>query len=513
MTNSQKKSDSDKDIGELEKIFTMVATPIVLVDLPSEHILFLNHTAEELSGYVLEPEQPLSFLKLFSANYTKVISAIFELAKSQGQSFSVRENDIELRRKTGRPHPINLSASLMPWENRIFLVVTLEDLSEAKKNEKERQRLLGKAAHDAKLVDIGRLAAGMAHELNNPLAILMGYSESLETMITNNEYTDDLLQKNIVPVRKSAMRMSKIVSKMMAKIRNQPAKTEIQTLKQVVQETLIILEEIIAAHSIQLKVDVADQWVSCDSSQIEQIVTNIVMNAFHALEDRKTNREIRISSFEKASMTVLEVWNNGVPIPDKIQSQIFTPFFTTKNPGEGTGLGLYMSFNIMKSHSGELSFKSDATHGTSFYLSFPRVEKHTVKQQATKLKALIVDDDIFFRKMLCIKLHGFDVECCEARDGEDALSLLEQHAAAPFDLVIADNNMPKMNGVEFLSVAQVKYPHIHFSLISGASPLEDLVQKMKDLKIGEVLSKPLRSVDLTNLLDKVRETAHKKQAA
>ncbi|WP_413290465.1 ATP-binding protein [Bdellovibrio sp. HCB337] len=489
------------DISEFQKLFSVVATPLLLVDLASEKILFLNHSAEELTGHCLdEGSEGFPFPQLFSGQYLKVIAAIVELARAQGPSFSGRENDIELRRKSGRLCPINLSAAQMRHHERDFLVITLEDLSQAKKNEKERRELLQKATHNAKLVDIGRLAAGMAHELNNPLAILDGYSESLESLIMAEDYNPTLMRKNILPIRKSAQRMSQIVTKMMGKIRNKDTNHEVKSLQQVVQEALIILEEMTLAQSIKLTVEVGDQWVNCDATQIEQIITNIVMNAFNALENRKEGREIRITSSEKNGMNVLELWNNGDPIPDHVQAKIFTPFFTTKQPGEGTGLGLFMSFNIMKAHSGELNFKSNTSFGTSFYLSFPKVDVQLAqKPPVVASRALVVDEELFFRKLVHKKLSHLDLNCAEAGDADDALKQIESLGAA-LKLVLINASLSGTKDCELLLKIREKHPELRCVLVLEEAPTIERQQELKNLQIYEVLSKPLRTVDLAQLL-------------
>jgi len=498
------------NLKELENILSVIATPLALVDLASERVLFLNHAAEILTGYEHRQDE-LLFSRLFSERSLKVAGALLDLAQHLDSGFSVRENEIEVRRKSGRVCLINLSASQMLWAGRSFLVVTLEDLSEIKKSEKERHALMEKAAHDSKLVDIGRLAAGMAHELNNPLAILLGYSENIEAWADSNDNDREMLQKSVLPLRKAALRMSKIVSKMMANIRGQKAKMEVHSLKKVAHETLIILEDIIASQSTELILETDEIYANCDSSQIEQIVTNIVMNALHALGNRKEGRQIRLRTYQRGPTNVLEVWNNGAPIPAEIQAQIFTPFFTTKNTGEGTGLGLYMSFNIMKSHSGVLSFKSDES-GTVFCLSFPRAERPVQPARRSHLRVLVVDEDVFFRKAIQQSLLAYEAECSDAQDGEDALAILIQ-AKDAFDLVLYSDDAAKMPGVDFFSRIKAKCPQTYFALVSGAEVSRKTRQDLEALQIEDVLLKPVSAQELGDLVAKLKLKSSRKESA
>jgi PAS domain S-box-containing protein len=496
---------NEMDLKELEKILALIATPVVLTDLGSGRIVFLNHAAEVLLGYELNPAEELLFLRLFSERSLKVTTALLELAKNKNidSGFSIRENEIEVRRKTGRVCPINLSASPMFWTGKNYLIATLEDLSEVKKSEKERHALMERSTHDAKLVGIGRLAAGMAHELNNPLAILLGYSENVEAWADGEDDNKDSLKKNVAPLRKAALRMAKIVSKMMANIRDQKAKMEIHSLKKVASETLTILEDLIASQSVELVLETEELYAICDASQIEQIVTNIVMNALHALGGRKEGRQIRLRSYAKSNMHVLEVWNNGAPIPAEIQAQIFTPFFTTKNTGEGTGLGLYMSFNIMKSHAGVLSFKSDE-NGTAFCLSFPRAEKPLVPVRDSGMRVLVVHEDVFFRKSIQQKLLAHEATCSEASDGEDALAMLIQ-VKDGFDLVLYSDEDAKMTGLEFFSRIKPKCPHTVFALVAATEAPPGTREALEALQITDVLLKPISSQELDDLVTKTRQ--------
>lgn len=448
-------------------------------------------------------------MDLFCKEHHQLVQAIFDLAAKDGCHLTIKENDLKIRRRAGRICDVNLSAVTTQIQNQAWLVLTLQDLTEIRHQENEREKLIEETARVSKLADIGRLAAGMAHELNNPLAILMGYVENLSINVQEPHIDKEKVLEDIIPIERAAQRMSKVITKMLSKMRNEPQVLKPTSLRRIVEDTLALLEGILASQSISLEVEVEDCWIQCDGTSIEQILTNIVTNACNALESQK-ERKLRVRADSKGQMVRVEVWNNGSAIPEEVRPKLFTPFFTTKAVGEGTGLGLYMSYQIMKAHQGELSFDSDSERGTSFYMTFPQIKRPSMSINPVGLRALIVDDDTFFRKLMCKKLEKLGVQCTESRDGQEALGVICQ-SDVTFDMVLLDFKMPRMDGLRFLQELSARKIEVPVVLISGALSMSELKEQMKVSNLYAAIAKPVENSELEILVDNIAlEAAHKK---
>lgn len=467
----------------------------------------MNGQAEEITGYPQDTANQLTLMSLFFAKSQNQIEALLDLSKSQAAGTEFKEDRLGLRRRAGRICPVSLTATKTVLNGTPLLIITLNDLSESDNQAKERLALIEESTRVSKLADIGRLAGGIAHELNNPLAILLGYAENLDYLLSEGKYTKEDVRQNLEPIQSASRRMAKIISKMMAMIRHESTELETLSLAQIVRECLTILEDFIKSNSISLTCEVAEEYVRCDSTHIEQVITNIVTNACNALQDVKEDRQMIIRTFMKESQVVLEVWNNGTAIPEGVQKKLFTPFFTTKGVGEGVGLGLYLCYNIMKAHAGEITFKSEAQHGTSFYLSFPRV-KAEVNTHSKALQALVIDDDTFFRKMLCQKLRTLGLEIIEARNGQEALQIVASKGSH-FDLFFVDVKMPKMNGVLFVKTLKQSHPEAFTVMITGYPQDRAMLAEINGANVQQILSKPIQNSELVEIVHSARARLHK----
>lgn len=498
---------SDTSTQDFNALFALVATPIIVVDLERGQILSMNSRAEEITGYSKDTVNQVPILKLFSAKSQNQVKALFDLARSQKANIEFKEEHLGLRRRAGRVCSVSLTATQTHWRGLAVLILTLADLTDSENQAKEHMALIEESARVSKLADIGRLAGGIAHELNNPLAILLGYAENLDYLLAENKFTKEDIRLNLEPIQSAAGRMAKIIEKMMAMIRHESTELKTLSLAKIVRECLILLEDVIKSYSISLESRVTDSLLKCDSTHIEQVITNIITNACNALQDLKEDRKIAIRSKEENGRVILEIWNNGSPIQKETQKKIFTPFFTTKDVGEGTGLGLYLCYNIMKAHSGELTFRSTHEEGTSFFMSFPLVHQMDATPPKTPiLRALIVDDDTFFRRMICQKLKLFEIEVHEARNGQEALQI-QNETNLKFDLFFVDAKMPKMSGPEYIETIKKIDPDVFTVMISGYPKDSEIVNAIHNLKVDQFLSKPIQNSEFAQIIQFAKDRA------
>jgi signal transduction histidine kinase len=219
-----------------------------------------------------------------------------------------------------------------------------------------------------KLASLGRLAAGVAHEINNPLTGILLYGNMmLEKLEDNNP-----LKQHLKYVLEDAERCKEIVKNLLAYSRqNSPSKEQFE-LNSLVQSSLSLIEDHKIFKNISLVKEPADYSIPiyADKNQLTQVVINLVMNAVDAMDDRR-KLTVRTYRDEKSGMACLEVQDTGTGIPPELISKIFDPFFTTKMPGKGTGLGLSTIYGIVKENNGRISVKETSHEGTTFILELP----------------------------------------------------------------------------------------------------------------------------------------------
>jgi CheY-like chemotaxis protein/anti-sigma regulatory factor (Ser/Thr protein kinase) len=204
---------------------------------------------------------------------------------------------------------------------------------------------------------------------------------------------------------------------------------------------------------------------ACDFDQLAQVFSNLIVNAGHALQDRREDGRILVRSYHEpeTNRTVVEISDNGPGIPREIQGRIFEPFFTTKDVGEGTGVGLAFSHKIVESHKGELSLRSAPGEGTSFYVKLDAAQDSGSRadtgliglEPPEALSVLVVDDEAGVAQLLHDLLldEGYSVEFTTSP--RDALRLIETRT---FDVILSDFKMPDMDGAAFYEALKVISP-------------------------------------------------------
>jgi two-component system NtrC family sensor kinase len=294
--------------------------------------------------------------------------------------------------------------------------------------------------HLTRLAEMGRLAANVAHEINNPLMVAQGFAENIELLLDDPDLPREEMRLQVLEIIKACQRMSRIVNKMNRMSRGQKLRLFIVDLAEVALNAVDFIKTQITDNDARVTFDFDRPLpIKCDAVQVEQIILNILSNALFAMQDRPSERSIRISFEEFGEWQQIRIWNNGPAIPQDIQARIMSPFFTTKVEGEGTGLGLAVSKAIMEVHGGDLTFKSDDS-GTEFCLSFPRPQENPWKERERQGKGtvMIIDRQANYRETLHEKfrLLGFhSLACSDYQSGFKALTAVEQISGVIVDIV------------------------------------------------------------------------------
>jgi len=351
----------------------------------------------------------------------------------------------------------------------------------------EQRTLQENLAQSQKMQAIGQLAGGVAHDFNNVLTAIIGYSDLL---LVNHRPTDPSFQ-DIMQIKQNANRAAGLVRQLLAFSRRQTLRPETLQLNDVLSELQMLLRRLVG-ETIQLDVvHGRDLWlVKADLNQFEQVIVNLVVNARDAMKEggKITLRTRNIAAAECASVkemavtpadyVLIEVEDTGHGIPADVRDKIFEPFFTTKEVGKGTGLGLSMVYGIVKQTGGYVFCESEVGKGTTFRILLPRLLEREVEEPAKKEVAkpaadltgrgaiLLVEDEEAVRAFASRALTSRGYTVLEAESGVDALRVAEE-ADEPIDLIVSDVIMPEMDGPTMLAELRNRGVNAKAVFVSG----------------------------------------------
>jgi two-component system NtrC family sensor kinase len=317
------------------------------------------------------------------------------------------------------------------------VVILVEDVTE--------QRILeAQLIQNDKMASIGQLVSGVAHELNNPLTSIAGLTE----LLLERAPEPSLPHEHLRVIHDQAERAGRIVRNLLTFARKGVAEKVAVDLNDVASRTSLLIMYELQLHGIDLESDFHAEplVVLGDRYELQQVLLNLVNNAVHAVSQLEAGRprRIRIETRLQGGTAILRVCDSGSGVPPHLVSYLFTPFFTTKAPGEGTGLGLSLSYGLVKAHGGELVYEAPPEGGAEFRISLPAyrppaggpaVEHQRVEARPTLRRILVVDDDPAVHRMVSALFtpQGAVVEA--VRSGRQGIRMLKER---DFDLVVVD---------------------------------------------------------------------------
>ena len=334
----------------------------------------------------------------------------------------------------------------------------IRDVSDRRRMEDQGRDVYHQTLQSEKLAALGQTVSGVAHELNNPLATILTWSERLAATSLDNK-----TKQGIEIVRSESERAAKIVRNLLTFARKRHTTRTMVDLNEVVRETLTLR----AYEHRVTNITVFDAFaeglppVFADPHHLKQVLLNLIINADQAMLAAHGRGTLILRTWHDAEkdLVLLEVNDDGPGVPDDVQTKIFDPFFTTKAVGTGTGLGLTVAYAIMQEHGGQIRVRSKGNEGCSFFLDFPasnnpKWRKNTLGEKEVLLPGtsfktaviLVIEDEIALATAVVETLvdAGFTVD--RAANGEEALTRIENKI---YDLVICDLKMPKMDGRAF----------------------------------------------------------------
>ncbi len=433
----------------------------------------------------------------------------------QGRDDVPIQHEIRFVADNGTQKYVYVSLGTIPGTDRA--VVSLLDITEKKKAEKRWQSLEKQLRKSQKMEAIGTLAGGIAHDLNNILSPVLGYADMImrSTEIYSNTY------KRSEKIQKAALRAADLVSQVLSFNRQGEEKKRLIKIHPVAKEVVKLLKG-----SIPTTIGIVDDInrdcgsVEADPTQIHQVIMNLCTNAYHAMEEFGGTLTVGLKQVtlsptvvveypnlmgRDGAYLVIEVSDTGCGMSEDVLERIFDPYFTTKEEGKGTGLGLATAYSIVKSCKGDIRVKSSPSQGTRFVILLPVKEADAGSESrdvnlnglstGSGETLLLIDDDKDIAQMCKegFELLGYQVE--RFLDSLEALDFFKENYHS-IDVVITDQTMPGKTGIELAKDLLEIKPDIPIILCSGyAGTINE--KKIKKSGIKQLVMKPVTVEDLS----------------
>jgi two-component system cell cycle sensor histidine kinase/response regulator CckA len=463
------------------------------VDVNDSFLLMLGYSREEMIGHTA------SALNVW-VNYADRKRAVRNLTE-QGP---IRGEVLHLRTKSGEIRDVLVSAEIITLNEQNFILSIFYDITNQRKLENQLRQI-------HKMEAIGTLAGGIAHDFNNILSAVIGYAE----MALGEPKIDDRLRRYLSQIYKAGERARDLVKQILTFSRQQEQQRKPVLVAPVVKEGIKLLRSSLPSTiQITMSITKAPTMILADPTQIHQIMMNLCTNASHAMREKGGTLDIRLvregveqartfNSFDlpAGNYAKLTVGDTGCGIDPSIMNRIFDPFYTTKPPGEGTGLGLSVVYGIVRDHDGAIDVTSKPGKGTTVSVYLPLVENGEVLSERMSERIpggseriLFVDDEAALVELGSTMLASLGYHITSRTSSIEAL---EAFRAAPhdFDLVITDTTMPNMRGDGLAGELLKIRPDISIILCTGFSEMIS-EEKAKSVGIRQFIMKPIFKNDL-----------------
>jgi len=482
----------------------------VSVDTKTAVIIECNQTLADTLGYTKKEIIDQSIFDIYAPDSVERSKKVFKKFVDVGK---IEGEELQLQRKDGSTIDVLLNVTAFRDENGNILYSrsSWRDIS-------EKKRLEAQLNQAQKMESIGTLAGGIAHDFNNILFPIIGFTE----MTMDDVPEDSLSRKNLNMILKSALRARDLVQQILTFSRKHEQKLKPLKVQLAVNEALkLIRSSLPTTIEISQKIEKDCGLVMADFTQIHQIVMNLCTNAYHAMEETGGSLEVNLNEIEltiddltgldmePGPYLCLKVGDTGHGMDQSVKDRIFEPYFSTRETGKGTGLGLAVVHGIVKSYGGDIRVYSELGEGTVFHVYLPIIKESFASSEIVLGEpllrghehVLVIDDETVIVSMEKEILERLGYQVTSRTSSIEALEAFREQPDK-FDIVITDMTMPNMTGDKLAGEMIKIRPDIPIILCSGFSEIMS-EEKAESLGIKEFLIKPIVLKDLSSVIRKV----------
>ncbi len=510
---TRKKLDQalNKSEKKYREIFNAINEAVLIFAADTMTLLDVNQTMLKMTGFSHEEVINLqaACLSADQAPFTpdNLVDKLTQTDKASHQVF-----DWLIRLKNEDKIWVEISLKRSSLANQPIIILVARDITKRKQAQKEKEQLEEQLLNAQKMEAIGTLAGGIAHDFNNILTPLIGFAE----MVLQNIPEDSPDYERQLAVIKASDRAAELIQQILSINRHTQVKLQYIKVQPIIEEILKFIRSSIPA-TIEIKTNIAPdgEGILANPTLIHQIVMNLCINAYHAMEEDGGILKISLANIKLADGDIpaksglkprnyleIEISDTGQGMSAEVQERIFDPYYTTKSLNKGTGLGLSVVHGIVQSLNGYISVSSELETGSTFRLLLPSAGKNELTQTNSIStddlkgtgKILVVDDEELLLHIVkeILQEYGYTViSCC---DSNEALVLFQKQAQE-FDLVITDMNMPKMSGLELTRKILAIRQDMPIILCTGFSEMIN-EEKARAAGISDYIIKPIIKKDL-----------------
>jgi len=488
-----------------EQLLELFPMPIVIYNYNTKNIIYINTLASNLVKHDKKEMIGNNIYNFFYDEWlVNLIPSIQNNIKNDIQEFS------EKVFYDNTDHYYDFTIKKTIYNNEIIIIVIAEDKS-------EKMYLEDHLKNAAKLEAIGLLAGGVAHDFNNILTIIRGYTHMILNKDLKNTKSRKLLKviTKLNKIDNAGQRAESLTAQLLAFGRKQHLNPKIINVNKLINEDQDFLKRTIREDiEISFYLDENLNNIKADKNQISQVIINLILNARDAIRKKghinietkniivsKNNLNLQI---KEGNYVTISISDNGMGMDKKTMDRIFEPFFTTKEIGKGTGLGLSTVYGIVRQSNGYITVDSKLNIGTTFTIYFPSViessdeltyEKNELEKLTGNEKILVVEDEDDVKNVIVETLIDANYNVYYAENGLNAIDLIKNNKLE-IDLLLTDIIMPKINGKELAEQLLKLIPSIKILYMSGYTDSTIINNKFN------FIQKPLTP---TSILKKIRE--------